>query len=270
MIGILNRTTDSFYDKGSYYDLDRFFERAEQLVSEGADVLDVGGVKAGPGPEVSESEELDRVVPAIAALHERFEIPLSVDTWRASVAACAFEAGAVLGNDISGFADPEYLPVAARAGASVVATHIRLSPRVSDPEPHYDDLLAEVEAFLLARAERALADGIPADRVVLDAGLDLGKTAAQSLVLLQELVEARLARLPAALVRLQQDLPRHVARSRHRRAREASLAAAALGIAGGCRLLRVHEVGPTCKVRDLLAAILESAPAASEALAGDR
>ena len=155
VIGILNRTTDSFYDRGSYFNLDRFFERAEQLVREGADLLDVGGVKAGPGPEVTEDEELERVVPVIASLRERFDLPLSVDTWRASVAAAAFEAGAVVGNDISGFADPGYLPAAAAAGASVVATHIRLSPRVADPAPQYDDVVAEVERYLLVRAERA-------------------------------------------------------------------------------------------------------------------
>ena len=155
VVGILNRTTDSFYDHGSYFELDRFFEHAEQLVEQGADVLDVGGVKAGPGPEVTEEEELDRVVPVIASLRERFDVPLSVDTWRASVAAAAFGAGAVLGNDISGFADPAYLEAAAAAGASVVATHIRLSPRVPDPDPHYDDVVADVERFLLARAESA-------------------------------------------------------------------------------------------------------------------
>jgi dihydropteroate synthase len=260
VIGILNRTKDSFYDRGSYFNLDRFFERAEQLVREGADVLDVGGVKAGPGPEVTEEEELDRVVPVIASLHERFDVPVSVDTWRARVAAAAFEAGAVLGNDISGFADPGYLPAAASAGASVVATHIRLAPRVPDPDPHYEDLVVEVESFLLTRAERALSFGIPADRVVLDAGLDLGKTADQSLLLLQ--CSARLASLGYPLllsssnktflgVRLGLELGQR---------REASLASAALGIAGGCRLVRVHDVTGTCKVRDVLAAILESAP----------
>ncbi len=168
---------------------------------QGADVLDVGGVKAGPGPEVSEEEELDRVMPVIASLRDRFDVPLSADTWRASVAAAAFEAGAVLGNDISGFADPAYLPAAARAGASVVATHIRLAPRVPDPEPHYDDLVGEVAGFLLDRAERALASGITADRIVLDAGLDLGKTARQSLTLLQSSAPSRLARLSAACCR---------------------------------------------------------------------
>ena len=260
-MGILNRTTDSFYDRGSYFGLDRFFERAEELVREGADVLDVGGVKAGPGPEVTEEEELERVVPVIASLHDRFDVPLSVDTWRASVAAAAFEAGAVLGNDISGFADPDYLPAAARAGASVVATHIRLAPRVPDPEPHYDDLVGEV-ARLPARARRAR----PGER---DPGRshrprrrprprqDRRPVAATA----AELSPSRLARLSPALVLVEQDVPRCPARARHRRAPRGLLGLGGVGIAGGCRLVRVHDVAGTCKVRDLLAAILESAPA---------
>jgi dihydropteroate synthase len=259
VVGILNRTTDSFYDHGSYFELDRFFEHAQQLVEQGADVLDVGGVKAGPGPQVTEEEELDRVVPVIASLRERFDVPLSVDTWRASVAAAAFGAGAVLGNDISGFADPAYLPAAAAAGAGVVATHIRLAPRVPDPDPHYDDVVAEVERFLLARAERARSFGIPADRIVLDAGLDLGKTAEQSRLLLQS--SARLASLghPLLLSSSNKTFLGVLLDLGIGERRQASLASAAMGIAGGCRLVRVHDVAGTCKVRDLLAAIAESA-----------
>jgi dihydropteroate synthase len=261
VIGILNRTTDSFYDHGAYFSLNRFFERADQLVREGADVLDVGGVKAGPGPEVSAEEELERVVPVIASLHDRFDLPLSVDTWRASVAAASFGAGAVLGNDISGFADPDYLPAAASAGASVVATHIRLAPRVPDPEPHYEDVTAEVGRFLLERSERALKTGIPSDRIILDAGLDLGKTAEQSLLLLQG--SARLASLgyPLLLSSSNKTFLGALLGLGIGERRSASLASAALGIAGGCRLIRVHDVAGTCKVRDMLAAILDSAPA---------
>jgi len=261
VVGILNRTTDSFYDQGAYFSLDSFFARAEELASEGADVLDVGGVKAGPGPEVSEEEELERVVPVVASLRERFDVPISVDTWRSSVAAEAYRAGAVLGNDISGFADPDYLPAAAAAGASVVATHIRLAPRVPDPEPHYDDITAEVAGFLLERASRALASGIPPERIILDAGLDLGKTAEQSLLLLQR--SSTLASLGYPLLLSSSNktflgvLLGLGIGERH----SASLASAALGIAGGCRLIRVHDVAGTCKVRDLLQAILESAPA---------
>ena len=136
VMGILNRTPDSFFDQGQYFDFDGFLAKAEQLVAEGADFLDVGGVKAGPGPGGRRAEEeLERVIPALEALKARFDVPLSVDTWRASVLREALAAGAVVGNDISGFADPDYLPVAAAAGASVVATHIRIGPRVPDPEP---------------------------------------------------------------------------------------------------------------------------------------
>ena len=112
VMGVLNRTPDSFFDRGSTFDLDAFIRRADELAREGADVLDVGGVKAGPGPDVDEGEELERVVPAIEALRERFDVPLSVDTWRASVLEAACRAGAVVGNEISGFRDPEYLPTA--------------------------------------------------------------------------------------------------------------------------------------------------------------
>jgi dihydropteroate synthase len=129
VMGILNRTPDSFYDRGATFALHDLVGRAEGLVADGADILDVGGVKAGPGPEVGEDEELERVIPAVAAMRARFDVPLSVDTWRAAVAREAYAAGAVMGNDISGFADPAYLPTAAAAGATVVATHIRLGPR---------------------------------------------------------------------------------------------------------------------------------------------
>ncbi len=122
VMGILNRTPDSFFDGGQYWAFDEFLRKAEQLVLEGADFLDVGGSKAGPGPEVTVQEEIDRVVPAVDALRQRFDLPISVDTFRASVFEESCKVGANIGNDISGFSDPEFLPVAARFDASVVAT----------------------------------------------------------------------------------------------------------------------------------------------------
>src|SRR4051812_50133138 len=138
-MGILNRTPDSFYDRGGYWEFDDFLRKAEQLVVAGADFLDVGGVKAGPGAEVGEQEELERVVPAVEALAARFDVPLSVDTWRASVAPACFEAGAVVGNDISGFADPHYLPACPAAGAAVGATPNPPPPPGPHPDPPDDD-----------------------------------------------------------------------------------------------------------------------------------
>ena len=255
-MGILNRTPDSFYDRGATWGFDAFLRRAEELIADGADVLDVGGVKAGPGPEVGEAEELDRVVPAITALHERFDVPISVDTWRAQVLDDACRAGAVVGNDISGFGDPDYLAVAAKHQATVVATHIRLRPRVADPDPHYDDLVADVSEFLLERARRAQAAGLEREQIVLDAGLDLGKTPAQSAVLLREsAVHARLGYpllLSASNKRFIGEL---LARDIDDRRAE-SLASVAYGVACGCRIVRVHDVKGSRRVCLMLDALL--------------
>ena len=258
VMGILNRTPDSFYDRGDYWDLGSFYRRAEELVAAGADLLDVGGVKAGSGPEGGEAEELDRVVPAVAGLRARFDLPLSVDTWRASVAAECYRAGAVMGNDISGFADPSYLPVAAAAGAAVVATHIRLAPRVRDPDPRYGDVVEDVRSFLEQRISRARAAGIGADRIVVDAGLDLGKTTPQSLALLAG--SARLAGLgvPLLLSASNKGFLGEAFGLGIGERREASIAAHAVGVSLGCRILRVHDVAAARRVRDTLAAVLEA------------
>jgi dihydropteroate synthase len=256
VMGILNRTPDSFFDQGEFWDFDAFVRRAEQLVDDGADFLDVGGVKAGPGPEVTESEELDRVVPAIEALRARFDLPLSVDTWRASVAKASFEVGAVVGNDISGFADPAYLQVAAEAGASVVATHIRLGPRIPDPEPVYDDVVVDVNAFLRERAERAEAAGIPRERVIVDAGLDLGKTWEQSVVLLRHSADLSAMGWPVLLSASNKTFLGKLLDLEVKDRREASHSAHALGILGGCRILRAHDVKGARRVADVLAAVL--------------
>jgi dihydropteroate synthase len=258
VMGILNRTRDSFFAPAATFDLDGFLSRAGQLVDEGADLLDVGGVKAGPGVEVSEEEELERVVPAIEELRERFDVPVSVDTWRANVAAASFAAGACVGNDISGFADPAYLKVAAAAGASVVATHIRLRPRVADPTPLYDDVTQTVLDFLVERRAWAIDAGIAPQRVILDAGLDLGKTAAQSLQLLRD--SDRLAALGPLLLSASNKTFLGVMFDLDvLERREASLSATALGIVAGCRVLRVHDVQGTVRVRDAIARVLEFA-----------
>jgi dihydropteroate synthase len=256
VMGILNRTPDSFYDRGATWSFDAFLRRAEELVRDGADLLDVGGVKAGPGPEVGEQEELERVVPAIEALAARFDTPLSIDTWRASVLDACCAAGASVGNDISGFADPDYLKIAAKHDATVVATHIRLRPRVPDPEPHYDDLVADVTAFLVERARRAEAVGLAPEQIVLDAGLDLGKTPAQSAVLLREsrvhaslgyplLLSASNKRFIGELLGLEID-----------DRRPESLAAVAYGVMYGCRIVRVHDVAGTARVCRTIEALL--------------
>jgi len=257
VMGILNRTPDSFFDQGSYFDFDSFVRKAATLVDEGADFLDVGGVKAGPGPEVTPEEELDRVIPAIEALRARFDVPISVDTFRAVVVRAAYAAGAQIGNDISGFADPDYLPAAAEHGASVVATHIRLAPRIPDPQPVYVDVRREVVDFLRDRADRALAAGIPRERIMVDAGLDLGKNEAMSAVLLRHSDDLVALGFPVFLSASNKRFLGVLTGAEVDGRREATWAAHALGIALGCRILRAHDVRGGRRVADVMAEILQ-------------
>jgi dihydropteroate synthase len=149
VVGILNRTTDSFYDKGAYFRLGALLDRAATLVDEGADILEVGARSGALGTRaVSEQEESELVAETIEHLAARFDIPIAVDTWRADVARIAFQAGAVLGNDMSGFSERRYLAEAAAAGATVVATHIRLRPQTPDPDPVYEDVVRDVRRSL--------------------------------------------------------------------------------------------------------------------------
>lgn len=268
VMGILNRTPDSFYDGGEYWSFDAFLGKAQELVDDGADFLDVGGVKAGPGDEVGLDEELERVVPAVEALRARFDVPLSVDTWRAEVLRQSIEAGAVIGNDISGFADPDYLPVAAAGGATVVATHIRLQPRVPDPDPHYDDLRAEVRSFLADRAAQAEAAGIPAERIIVDAGMDLGKTPAMSLELLHHSHELTSLGHPLLLSASNKRFLFELLETDRWDIQSGTEAAHTLGIIQGCRILRAHDVRSARRVVDLLAEVLAAVDGADRERAG--
>ncbi len=213
-------------------------------------------MKAGPGPEVGEAEELERVIPAVEALRTRFDVPLSVDTWRASVLDAACAAGAVVGNDISGFGDPDYLRVAAKHDVTVVATHIRLRPRVADPDPHYDDLVADVTAFLCERAQRAEGVGLRPQQIVLDAGLDLGKTPAQSAVLLRESAQHATLGYPLLLSASNKRFIGELLGRDIDDRRPESLGAVAYGAIHGCRIMRVHDVRGTAHVCRTIEAML--------------
>jgi dihydropteroate synthase len=256
-MGVLNRTPDSFYDAGRYFAFDDFLARADAMVADGADLLDVGGVKAGPGEPVGEQEELERVVPAIEALCTRFDLPVSIDTWRTRVLEAALEAGACVANDISGFAETGYLDVAARHRASVVATHIRLAPRVADPAPEYPgDVVEAVVTACAELAHRAEAAGIPRERIMVDAGLDLGKTEPMSLELLRASDQLAALGYPVLLSASNKRFIGEILGLDVADRRLATVAAHAQGIALGCRILRAHDVKGSRRVADLMAAIL--------------
>ena len=241
-------------------------------MAEGADVLDVGGVKAGPGPEVSEAEELERVVPAVEALAARFDVPLSVDTWRASVLAEAAEAGACVANDISGFADPDYLPVAARLGASVVATHIRLAPRVADPEPEYPGgLVPAVLAFLADRAAEAESGGHPGRAHHGRRGARPRQDRAAVTGAPAGLRPACCSWLPGpASPRRTSGSSARSSASRWGNGGWRRWPPTPSGITLGCRVLRVHDVRGARRTADLLAEVLAARAEAPEREARER
>jgi dihydropteroate synthase len=242
VVGVLNRTRDSFSDRGAYYELNALLARAEQLVADGADVLEVGARPGGVGvADVPPDRERDLAAETLAELRSRFDVPLGVDTTRATVARAAFAEGAVLCNDMSGFLDPGYLPAAAAAGAAVVATHIRKPPGVPDPDPFYTDLLGEVCSRLSALARAAEQAGIHRERILLDPGIDLGKSWQQSLQLLGRLTDLAGLGLPLLLAVSNKIFLRRALGLEDAPLDVATAAACALGaMHGGC-VVRVHD-----------------------------
>ena len=269
VVGILNRTRDSFYDGGRYFTLDALLRRAQQLVRDGADVLEVGARPGGVAvAEVSAAGEQNLVGEALAQLRARFDVPLGVDTTRASAAKVAFEAGASLGNDMSGFRDPDYLRVCAAAGAAVVATHIRRPPGVPDPEPRFDDVVAEVLRELSELARRAEDAGVTRERIIVDPGLDLGKSWQQSLQLLA--ATDRFAALGYAILLGASNkifLGRALGGLSTERRDVATAAACALGVARGARVVRVHDARVGRHASDLAVTVV-TAGTSDRAVAG--
>ncbi|MGY1827686.1 dihydropteroate synthase [Blastococcus sp. SYSU DS0541] len=252
VVGILNRTRDSFHDRGAHYALDALLAHAERLVADGADVLELGARPGGVGvADVGPDEERDLAAGTITALGARFDLPLAVDTTRAGVAAAAFAEGAVLGNDMSGFRDPGYLPAAVRAGAAVVATHIRRPPGVPDPDPVYGDVVGEVTGCLADLAQRALTAGLDHRQVVVDPGIDLGKTWQQSLRLLGHLGEVAALGFPVLLAVSNKLFLRRALGLPDAPLDVATAAACALGAAAGGHLIRVHDARVGRQAADL-------------------
>ena len=227
--------------------LDAVLVRAEEMVGEGADVIDVSGLQAGPGPPVGEDEELERLVPVVAAVRDRFEIAVAVETRRPGVLAAACAAGAVVGRDANGLADDALLATAAEVGATVVTTYVEQQALASGGPT---GLVSEVRSHLAERVAEAVKAGVAEDRIIVDAGLALGKEPAQSLALLRQ--SADLADLGPPLLL---DASSGIFLGPDGR-RVADHAAQALGIARGCRLVRTAEVRAARRVADVLGAVL--------------
>jgi dihydropteroate synthase len=263
VMAILNRTPDSFYDRGATFGFDAAVAAGERALAEGADWLDVGGVKAGPGPPVDEAEELERVVPLIEALRARTDAVISVDTFRPGVARRALAAGADVVNDPSGLHDPLVAEAAAEAGAGLVVMHTGGPPRTRPHRPAYADVVAEVRAFLLDRANLARRHGVAAERLIVDPGHDFHKNTFHSLELTRRLGELAGLGHPLLVALSNKDFVGETLDVPLDQRLEGSLAAAAFSVTAGANIVRVHEVQATVRVVRMIEAILGHRPPAA-------
>jgi dihydropteroate synthase len=262
VMGILNVTPDSFSDGGRYLDPERALRRAEEMVAQGAAVLDVGGESTRPGAEpVAPGEEIARVVPVIRRLRSRLAVPLSVDTRRAAVARAALAEGADIVNDVSALGDPEMAAVVADAGAGLVLMHMRGTPRTMQVAPAYADVAEEVRAELEQALRRACAAGIAEERVVVDPGIGFGKTVRHNLELIARLhVLARLGRPILLGVSRKAFLGALLGGAPPEERVMGTAAACVAGLLLGARIFRVHDVGPVGEALRVAAAVRRAAP----------
>jgi len=253
-MAVINRTPDSFYDRT--YELDAALTAADRAVRAGAGILDIGGVKAGPGDEVSVAEEIRRVVPLVAALRARHpSVVISVDTWRAPVGDAVAAAGADLLNDAWGGADPGLAHVAAAHDLGLVCAHAGgAAPRTRPHRPAHPDLTGQVIASLTAEAERAVAAGVCADRIVIDPAYDFGKNTWHSLELTRRTADLAGTGWPVLVAASNKDFVGETLGLGVAGRGEGTLAVLAVCAWEGARLFRVHDVAAA---KEALAAVTE-------------
>jgi dihydropteroate synthase len=246
VMGILNVTPDSFSDGGRFIDSSQALDHAQRLLEAGAGIIDVGGESTRPGAaDVSEEEELRRVIPVIDALANRFSVPISVDTSKPAVMTAAVEAGATIINDVRALREPGALEAAARTDAAVCLMHMQGQPRSMQLEPHYDDVVAEVKAFLLERAAACEAAGIPRERIVLDPGIGFGKQLQHNLALLAHLPALVEPGLPLLVGVSRKSMFQALLGRRVEQRLAGGLAVATAAVLDGAAILRVHDVAET-------------------------
>ena len=253
-MAVINRTPDSFFDRGATYELGAAVAAADRAVRAGAQILDVGGVKAGPGDEVTVAEEIRRVVPVVAALRERHPgAVLSVDTWRAPVGAAVAAVGADLLNDAWGGADPDLAQVAAEHGLGLVCAHAGgLAPRQRPHRSAHPGLAGAVISSLAAEAERAVAAGVSPDRIVIDPAHDFGKNTWHSLELTRRTADLAATGWPVLVAVSNKDFVGEALGLGLTERGEGTLAVLAVCAWEGARLFRVHDVAAA---RDALDAV---------------
>ena len=257
MMAIVNRTPDSFFDKGATWEEDKALERVAQVAAEGAEIVDIGGIKAAPGAEIGEDEEKARVVDFVARVRAEFpSLVISVDTWRASVGDAACAAGADLINDAWGGADPELVDVAAQHGAAIVCTHTGgVTPRTRPYRIEYDDVVRAAIDDTVSYAERALAAGVARESIVIDPAHDFGKNTFHSLELTRRLGEMVDTGWPVLVSLSNKDFVGESLDLPVGERLTGTLAATAVCALAGARIYRVHQVVETRQTVDMVSTI---------------
>ena len=265
VMAIVNRTPDSFYDRGATFEEDAALEAVHRAVADGADVVDIGGVRAGVGPGVDVAEEFRRVVPFIARVRaDHPELAISVDTWRAEIAAQACEAGADLINDTWAGADPRLVEVAARYGAGIVCSHTGgATPRTNPFRVQYLDVVASVLEETTAAAERMVAAGVPRAGVLIDPTHDFGKNTWHGLELVHRTAELVAAGWPVLMALSNKDFVGETLDAGLDERVDGTLAATAIAAWQGAAVFRAHQVAATRRVVEMAASIRGTRPPAA-------
>jgi dihydropteroate synthase len=264
VMAIVNRTPDSFYDRGATFALDAAVDRVHQVVEEGADILDIGGVKAAPGTHVDVAEEIDRTASFVAAARQLYpDLLISVDTWRHEVAEAVCAVGANLLNDAWGGVDPELASVAARHNAGLVCTHAGgLPPRTRPHRIGYDDLMADVLEHTTGLAERAVQVGVARDRIMIDPGHDFGKNTRHSLEITRRLGEMVATGWPVLVSLSNKDFVGETLGVPLEKRLIGTLATTSVCAWLGALVFRAHNVSETRQTVDMVASIRGERPVA--------
>lgn len=263
VMGILNVTPDSFYDGGYYFEKDRAVKRADAIVNEGADIIDIGGMSTRPGSlPVSRKEEIERVIPLIKYIRKNHKILISADTYRSEVAAGAIDAGAHIINDISGFSMDKNMPeIIAESGAAVVVMHIKGTPENMQNNPVYENVVDEIYDYLEEKIKIAVDSGMKQDRIIVDPGIGFGKTLEHNLKIINRIAEFKMLGYPVLLGASRKSFIGGILDLPAEERLEGSLAAAVYSAINGADILRVHDVKETIraiKVAKRIAGVFKS------------
>jgi len=244
IVGVLNVTPDSFSDGGEFYDVAKAVEHAIQMAEEGADIIDIGGESSRPGAvPVSEKEEERRVLPVISALRNKIDIPISIDTYKASVAEKALDAGAQIINDISGLrVDDDMARLAAERDVHTIIMHMKGTPRTMQVNPSYDDLMAELVQFFEERITYALSAGISQEKIILDPGIGFGKRVEDNFVILNELQKIAELGYPVLVGPSRKSFIGITLNLPEKERLEGTSASITAAILNGAKIVRVHDV----------------------------